>query len=299
MRSAISILIVFLAFLPQETCFSQSGSSLAAKEDSLKSLASEIRNSGKDDLRNALNEKYLLLLKGTLNLAGSFQYPFDSLRTIAKISSPDGKFRIYNWNLPQHDGTNKYFCLLQIKEKKQFRILQLTDVSDTLPDPEHRILASGKWYGALYYRILANKAGGKIYYTLLAWDGCTSLKYQKIIDVLTFDSIGNPVFGAKIFKKYHDGKNVRVLFGYSSSTAMALKYSRQEIATGNKKWDPGKKAFIYEKKTAWLIVFDQLGPLPDSNETGASYDVPVGENSDGFLFSDGCWNFIQNITAHD
>jgi hypothetical protein len=299
MRSAIPILIVYLVSLMPLQGIPQRGSPLPEKEDSLKMLAREIRNSGKDDLRSVLNKKYLLLLRRTLALPGSFKYPFDSLTTIARISSPDGKFRLYNWNVPQNDGTNQYFCLLQIKEKKQERVVMLADVSDTLPDPEHRILSSGNWYGALYYRILVNKGRDKIFYTLLGWDGCTSVKYQKIIDVMTFDGSGDPVFGAGIFRKFRDGMNVRVLFEYSSSAAMALRYSRQEIPTGNRKWDPGKKMFIAEKRLAWLIVFDQLGSLPDSGEAGPSYNVPIGENFDGFLFGDGCWNFIQNIQARD
>lgn len=268
-------------------------------EDTLKSLALEVRNAQDDSLKSALNKRYHDLLNATLALPGSFDYPFDSLKTIAKIYSPDRQFRIYNWNLPKSDGTNSYFFMIQVKDKKKIRLLEMTDVSDTLKNPELRILSGRKWYGALYYKILAERSGSKTYYTLFGWDGCSTSMYQKLIDVLTFDSRGNPVFGSRIFRKYADGRNVRVIFQYSSQSTMLLKYTEQTIETGKKTWNKSRKAYEPERRSVKMIIFDQLGALQEPQEGQPVYNVPVGENYDGFLFGNGAWNYVRNIAARN
>ena len=294
-RNAIFVFLFGLTvWLPS---YAQKKRALHEIEDSLRLISTEIRKTDNDSLKILLNDHYLTLLKETLIFPATFNYPFDSLKTIGKIYSPDKKFRIYNWNLPKSDGTNKYFCLIQVKNKKKNKVIELSDASSSINDPEFRILVSGKWYGALYYKILMNKSGNKVYYSLLGWDGCNSLMFQKVIDVLTFDGQGNPVFGAKIFRKYHNGNNVRVIFTYSSYATMVLRFDQQTIPTGNKKWNPGRKAYDYENRNVWMIVCDQLGPLLEPQEGQPVYNVPLGENLDGFLFENGNWNFIQNISA--
>jgi hypothetical protein len=290
-------ILLLLLTISGFSCHSQKNKMLAGLEDSLRLLSAEIRKSGDDSVRTRLNDRYLATLKGILNSEESFHYSFDSLTTIAKLYSPDKKFRIYNWNLPDNKGGNKYFCLIQTRDEKNVKVIELRDVSDSLTSAENSVLAGNRWYGGLYYRILRNVSGDRVYYTLLGWDGCNSQFYQKLIDVLTFDDKGIPVFGANIFKNYGEGHNTRILFRYSSQSAMLLKYDRQVVQTGRKNWDPKKKSFIIEKKPAWVIVFDQLGPLTEPREGQPVYNVPLGENYDGFLFENGVWNYVRNILA--
>ena len=297
MYSRNAILTLLFGLFIWFPSLAQKKHTVLAIEDSLRLLAAEIRKTDKDSLKTELNDQFLMLLKNNLTLPATFNHPFNTLQTIGKIYSPDKKFRIYNWNLPQSDGTNKYFCLIQVKDKKKITLIELTDVSDSLNDPEFRVLVSGKWYGTLYYKIVMNKTGSKVYYTLLGWNGCNSYKFQKIVDVLTFDSHGNPVFGAKIFRKYNNGKNLRVIFTYSSHSTMILRFDQQTILTGKKEWNSRRKAYDYEKRNVMMIVCDQLGPLLEPQEGQPVYNVPLGENFDGFLFENGNWNFIRNISA--
>lgn len=290
------ILFIVLVLFVGSPSFAQKKHAISAMEDSLCKLATRIRQTDNDSLKGLLNDRYLHLLRETLSLPATFNYPFDSLKTIGKIYSPDKKFRMYNWNLPLHDGTNKYFCLVQVTGRKKNQVMELADVSDSLNDPEFRVLVSGKWFGSLYYKILMNQAGSKVFYTLLGWEGCSSLMFRKVIDVLTFDTRGNPVFGAKIFRKYNQGKNVRVMFSYSSQSTMILRFDQQTIQAGKKKWNPAKKAYDQKRETTWMIVCDQLGALTEPQEGQPVYNVPVGENFDGFIFDSGNWNFIQNIS---
>ena len=296
-RNALfSCLFSFLCWFPS---YAQKKHTVPVIEDSLRSIAAEIRKAESDSLKIALNNHYLTLLKKTLTSPATFNDTFDSLTTIGKIYSPDKSFRMYNWNLPKNDGTNMYFCLIQVKDKKKTRVMELSDVSDSLNDPDIRVLFSGKWYGALYYKILMNKVGSKVYYSLLGWDGNNSRMHQKIIDVLTFDGRRDPVFGAKIFRKYHTGANVRVIFTYSSSATMILKFDQQTILTDQKKWNGKKNVFEHEKRNVWMIVCDQLGPLLEAQDGQPVYNVPLGDNFDGFVFENGNWNFIQNISAQN
>ena len=99
-------------------------------------------------------------------------------------------FRIYNWNLPIANGSNLYFCFLQIPEKSSkntFRIIELRDLSDSIPDPEHSaLIRPSNWYGALYYKIIPERSGTGMIYTLLGWEGTSLSEMQKIIEILSF-----------------------------------------------------------------------------------------------------------------
>jgi hypothetical protein len=292
-----SSLLIFLLISLLSTASAGKRDPITVLEDSLQKKAKQIRVVTDDKGRLVMNQQFLKLLKEGLNLRGSFDYPFDSLKTIAKLYSPDKTFRIYNWNLPMSDGTNSYFCLIQMKEKKKVRLIELYDVGDTLKNPETTLLTGRKWFGALYYKIIATTLGSRTYYTLLGWNGLNPQVYRKLIEVLTFDGNRNPLFGARIFPKYQGGKNVRVLFSYSSQTTMVLRYEQQSVTTGKKQWDSNKKRFESEERSPWMILFDQLAPLTEPQEGQPSSNIPLGENLDGFYFENGNWIYLQNISA--
>ena len=86
----------------------------------------------------------------TLQLPGSFDYPFDPLSNMGKITSQDQKIRIYTWNLPCNDGTNTYYGFLQYKTgQKTISVLfnlttQACDNQQILAWPS---LPPDNWYG--------------------------------------------------------------------------------------------------------------------------------------------------------
>jgi hypothetical protein len=96
----------------------QKNASFAVIEDSLSSIQHKIQKTNNDSIRQSLNELFKSRLKIAISLPGSFFYPFDSLKKVAKIMSSDKKFRIYNWNCPDNNGSDKYFCFLQIPLNK-------------------------------------------------------------------------------------------------------------------------------------------------------------------------------------
>jgi len=258
-------------------------------EDSLAQLSKQIRNAGNDSSRILLTDRFSELLRATLSIPGSFSYPFDSLRSISKLVSLDKKFRIYNWNLPLTDGSNKYFCFIQVPGTKlnQKQVLELKDRSDSIKDPEFEIGDANNWYGALYYRILPLGIGNHTIYTLLGWDGISPTVNQKLIEVLTFDLKGNPKFGAKIFRDYLKGPRSRIIFRYSASASMLLRPDEQYIKNGKT-----------VKKTR-MIVCDRLVPLEAKLEGQTDFYIPASDVFDGFIFINGTWKFIRDVEGRN
>ena len=256
-------------------------------QDSLSFLCRKIYNSKTDTDKHKYNQEFLSTFERALNSANSFEFAFDSLKKdIAILKSPDEKFRVINWNIPKSDGTQEYYGFIQekytqIRAKGFFRkehietmqLYPLIDKSDEIKKPENTISDNKKWYGMGYYKIIQKKTKSKTYYTLLAWDGNDKYTSKKIIDVLTFDNNGTPRFGADIFvmqKKYPK----RIIFEYSSTCSMSLKYS--------------------EKKDS--IVFDHLAPTEPRLE--GQFQYYCGDMSyDGFGFKHGKWNYGMDLNA--
>jgi hypothetical protein len=280
------IFIVLLIF--QYTfSFSQELSYLQIAEDSLKKLGKIIIKSDTDFIKYNANEKLQTLLETALMSSDkAFDYPFDSLKTIARLTSDDKKFRILVWNLRKSDGTYDYFGFAQVWSDKEnkYILFPLKDSRDKIKKPEDQLLDNNNWYGAQYYKIIYNKYGRKKYYTLLGWDGNDNITQKKIIDVITFNSKDKPIFGADIFK--YDKKRVkRVIFEYSKTVSMSLKYDKQNI--------------LDNKKKKMMIVFDRLSPLDPKLEGQYQYYYPETNIFDAFIFKSGKWNYVKDVDARN
>lgn len=275
---------LFLLFILSIRVFSQKNEDFIKAEDSLKKLGGLILNGENDFIKYAANEKFLTLLESTLLKENSFEYPFDSLIMIARLVSSDNKFRIFNWNLKKADNTYEYFGIIQVwnEKQKKYYIFPLTDNSDKITKSETQTLDCQNWYGAHYYKIIYNKSGGKKYYTLLGWDGNDLLTQKKIIDVLTFNSGDKPLFGASIFK-YNKKTQKRVIFEYSATTSMSLKYDKQYMLHG--------------KRPRKMIVFDRLAPSDPNLEGQYQFYFPETNIFDAFIFRMGKWAMLKDIDA--
>jgi hypothetical protein len=280
--------------------FPQVRSDIKQMEDSLMFLSVKVQKADNDSVKLFCNNWFRETLYRTLLMRGSFDYPFDSIKTIAKLMSPDKQFRIYNWNLPKGDGTNIYFGFIQSnpKENPEYAIYDLVDFSDSISQPETSLLDNHSWFGALYYKIILTTFKNQRFYTLLGWDGVNVQLNQKIIDVLFFDSSMHPHFGAKIFRNFGNDQMYRVLFRYSSSVSMVLNYDEQYLIK-NKKWNPGKKQFDSEMEKTRMIVCDELIPLDPLFDGQFEYYVPSSEVFNGFVFSNGTWNYNKNIEVRN
>ena len=299
-RRTSQITIIFFLLLSARFSSAQVRKDIEQMEDSLKFLSEKIQKAGNDSVRLFFNNQFHETLYRTLLLEGSFDYPFDSLKTIAKLTSPDKKFRIYNWNLPKGDDTNIYFGFIQLnpKGKPDHAVYDLTDHSDSIPQPEMALLDDHSWFGALYYKIIVTTFNNQKFYTLLGLDRLNSQLTQKIIEILFFDKSNQPHFGAKIFRNYGNDLVCRVLFKYSSSASMVLTYDDQYLIK-NKKWNSSKNQFEIDREKVSMIVCDELIPLDPQFEGQYEYYVPSSEVFNGFVFNAGSWSFYQNVDVRN
>ena len=76
--------------------------------------------------------------------------------------------------------------------------MELQDVSKILEYPE-RSFKKGMWFGAIYYQMIEHKVSNNKIYTLIGWNAEWAWQ-QKVIDILFFDSRGEPVFGKLMFR---------------------------------------------------------------------------------------------------
>ncbi len=286
---------------------------LSDYEDTLKILSQKIMFSDYDFEKYEANEKMLVLFEDALLLPKSYEYSFDSLKYVSRLKSPDNSFKIYTWLLNKEDGTYEYFGIIHKKEdKNNYKIYQLIDNSANIESPETKTLYADNWYGALYYDIIYKKHNDKKFYTLLGWHGKNRTSTQKLIDILTFTgSKSKPTFGYTVFKNYNKMAK-RVIFEYSATTSMVLRYERQYIdnvvKTNKKRKESNRKVIRNElkKEQSYMIVFDRLSPInPRTHmesptlEGEFQYYVPETNIHDAFLFQNGKWVFVKDIDARN
>lgn len=213
-----------------------------ALQDSLIKIANLTLSSVGKDKKLSENGRFVKTLIGALKINNSFNYPFDSLKTVSVIKSPDQSFRILSWYLPLDDGTYRFYGTIQMNTSGgALKLYPLIDQTENIGDL-NQITDNQKWLGARYYEIIPVSAPGKLpYYVLLGWKGNNQNSTKKIIEILSFDKdkvlFGAPVFDGSLFKD----KN-RIIFEYNKQNAMMLK----------------------SDKKAGMIVYDHLIPFEPS-----------------------------------
>jgi hypothetical protein len=280
--------------------FGQAKQELGEAEDLLELLAGKILKAENDSSRLVLNQQFKNILYQDLMQEGSFDYPYDSVRSLTKLTSPDKKFRIYNWNLPNGNGSNIYYGFIQLKTKgnREPVIYCLTDHSDSIPEPGFVKSDHNSWYGCRYYKIIMTTYKSKVYYTLLGWDGFSQNISQKIIDILWFDEHDRPFFGADIFRNTGNDHLKRIFFKYSATSSMILAYDEQ-VLKKNTEWNASKKQYESEDNRTKMIVCDELIPMEPQLEGMYEYYIPSSEVYNGFVFEEGFWYLYRNVDVRN
>ena len=196
--------------------FSQDSLILKQAEQKLKTLGDVIiSDSSKKDRVESLY-KFNSLIEKTLSIENSFDYLFDSVKTLSKIKSPDNRFNIYTWTYFDDQKNYKHFGFIQFKSKK---ILKLIDKSNKINKPSNKILSPSNWFGMFYYNIIKKNQ----VYILLGWNGYDRYSSKKIIEPMYIDKGEKVFFGKKIFKGKYES-NYRIIFHYSDLQAIKLNY---------------------------------------------------------------------------
>jgi hypothetical protein len=203
------LLITFILYSPL-LVFSQLNQAANEKlknyEDSLVILGRDFIHNENDVERKNANYTFIKTLVSALKTPDSFNYNFDSLKTISILNSPDNKFRIFSWPLMNQDGSYRFYGAIQMNSSS-LQLFPLEDYTAYIKSPEDTIGNHKTWYGAQYYQIIPVNAKNQ-YYVLLGWKGNTIKTTKKVID--------------------KQQKKSRVVFEYSRQASMLLRFVPEE-----------------------------------------------------------------------
>ena len=242
-------------------------------QDSLKAKLDIIQNGIDENEKLLANQEFVNILKRTLKLKISFDFAFDSLKSISILQSPDNYFKIYNWFIENDDNTYRFYAMIQFKNTKN-DVIFLNDNSDDILNVEQAELSSDNWYGCLYYNIIKNKA--KKSYTIIGWDGNNEFSTKKIIDVIRFNRYNNIKFGAPIFKDDKQKSKKRVIIEYNNQSPVSVQFN----------------------KKSKQIIFNNLVPQKKELEGIKAYYVPDG-SFNAYEYKKAKWWLIKEIDARN
>jgi len=270
-NSLLTIIFLFLCC----HCFAQHSDEssrlkqLHIYEDSLVDLGKKFINDDNDLERKNANYVFIKTLVSALKVPNSFLYPFDSVKSISILNSPDNRFRILSWHIVNEDGSYRFYGTIQINTGGNLQMYPLEDYSPILKNPEDSVTDNRKWYGAQYYKIIPVYSP-ELYYVLIGWKGNTIKSTKKVIDVLSFKN-NKPVLGLPVFDG--NGKTrKRVVFEYTRQASMLLRYVPEQN----------------------LIVFDHLSP-PDPKLKTQHDTYGPDMSYDGYRLKNGRWQYVQDL----
>jgi hypothetical protein len=247
--------------------------SLKIWQDSLKKLSERVAHGEIGPERYNANYTLIKTLVSALKSPHSFQYGFDSLKSISITQSADGRFRLFTWHVLNDDGSYRYYGTIQMNSTDdKLKLYPLIDYTPNLKHPTDTITTNDQWYGAQYYKIIPVTTDASTpYYILLGWKGNTIKTTKKIIDILYFKD-NKAYFGMPIFSGGNYANKKRIIFEYTSSSTMMLNYLPEQE----------------------LIVFDHLAPK-DEKLVGKPEFYGPDMSYDGFKLAHGQCKFIQDI----
>lgn len=242
---------------------------LIGLEDTLGVLGYAIVNDSVESERFAACKVFITTLVRALKIENSYKYPFDQLKMVSILAPPDSSFRIFTWQLFVNDSTYRYYGSIQVNSKT-LKLFPLIDRSFEMTEfPSFEALPPDRWYGALYYglRQFDTKQGRK--YLLLGYDSYAFFEKRKLIDVLSFDKEGKPVFGADVFEKETPKPQFRNYIQYSAEAQVRLNWDEQ-----------------YQ-----MILQDHLIPWDSPFGRGTTM-VPDG-SYEGYKLEKGKWKYLE------
>ena len=243
------------------------------KQDTLNSLSLGLNKDSFQAVRMKADSQFTRVLVRALQTPHSFYFPFDSLLGISKLYAPDSSFRIFTWNLSYDDYYHRQRGTIQLRTKDgTLKMYPLRDVSEFIDNPIDSARDRLNWIGAYYYNMIRTQYAGKNYYTLFGFDPNGPMSSVKWIDVLHFNSKGDPVFGGPFFSFEEDSipkktqhryqlefkKDAQVLVNYIKDLNMILvDHLVSENNDPDNKWtyipDGDQEGFVW-KKGKWIHI---------------------------------------------
>ena len=244
-------------------------------EDSMIITSDSMYDSFIPDDHIVYSERFVRQLVRALKIPNSYLYPFDKLKDkINIIYSDDNGFRIFNWAVVAGVLTKHYYGAIQMPGEK-LKLYGLHDYTEEVgKGAEDSILTNGKWFGAIYYRIMAHEVEGHKVYTLFGLNESSPVSNRKVLDPLTIDehgvTFGAPIFGV-VSENFPQRRVNRFILEYKKGTQVSMN------------WDEEKQ----------VVVFDKL--VSQMNDPHRKYTfVPSGEY-DGFKWDNDNWKYLRGL----
>lgn len=250
---------------------------LRRAEDTLKHQSYKMVNATRAAERFLADSAFIRTLVRTLKAPHSFDYAFDSLKSVSRIYSPDSTFRIFTWQFMRDETYFRQRGAIQMRTADgSLKLFPLIDMSEFFENPVDSLRDNFNWVGAIYYNIIRKVHNNKPYYTLFGYDENNFRSTRKWMEVLTFNEQGQPQFGGRYFVYPQDGiKPAQPAFRF------LLEYKKDGGARIN--YDPELD----------LVVFDHL--ISESKDNTKKYTLVPDGDFEGFRWKDGQWVYVAKI----
>ena len=250
---------------------------LQAMEDSLKYYAKQMVFAQDASGRFYADSVFIKNFVKALKTPYSFYYPFDSLKTISKLYAPDSSFRIFTWQIEMDESYFRQFGALQLHSNDgSLKLIPLFDQSDYSSIPTDSVRSFNNWIGAIYFQVVMKEFNHKKYYTLIGFDDNDFVSTKKWVEVLTFDSNMQPVFGGPFFDYKADATKPP-----QPAARFCLEYKKD-----------AKARIVYDPELD-MIIFDHL--ISESNEDNKKYTLIPDGDYEGFKWVNGKWVHVDKI----
>ncbi|MDB5198708.1 MAG: hypothetical protein JWO92_671 [Chitinophagaceae bacterium] len=248
---------------------------LQKKEDSLKVLSLKIIQGRTAGDRFLADSEFTKIFVRALKVKNSFQYSFDSLLTISRLSPPGSSFKIFTWQMVINDNVVRQHGAIQMRTAdgslKLFPLIDKSDVTNKMADT---IGNNFGWMGAVYYKLIQTQAGGKNYYTLLGYDENNIRSNKKIIEVLSFEN-DQPIFGGFYFN-FSDNASLK-----QNPARLILEYKKN-----------ASPRLVYDDDQD-IIIYEHL--VSETEETQKKYTYIGDGDYEGLKWKDGKWVHIDKV----
>jgi hypothetical protein len=297
---------------------------LAELERHLAPIAQDVLRNPDYSRKLAQNQRLQDYLKRILQREDSYNYGFDSLVTISRQYPADQSFRIFTWQVVQHDTAHNlrehlYFGFVQRKYVRrdgttEIIVIPLEDNVNWHPRIEAEEHTNKNWLGCLYYKpayadygVLSydgqyqqlTGTGRPVrlpirYYILLGYNGNDIASNLKVVDVISFDERDSAKvrFGAPIFTISSAVQKYRLVFKYSDNSPFSL---NQRLVLARKGGS----------KKKMMIVFDHLA-APTNTAPTRMYSMGTDGTQDAIAWVNrvndmrkGFFLLLLNVTPYE
>lgn len=301
-----TILIIVCGFISMKV-LSQKSKPLSASqlgeimliEKKMQRIGTQFLTDTSQDVRVKGARDFVKLLIEAMKVENSFQYKFDSLPYLAKVTSEDSSFKIYTFQVHLKNFTFRHYGCIQLNRPK-IKIIPLRDFSDTFPVTPQSTITSNNWLGAVYYRILTKKVNNKTIYFLFGFDQNDILSDKKYIEPMWIEKDSIAKFGMPIFEKTQIDSFPEPPKKFMSPTAQRLPPVKTTKTFYRYVLEYRKNSNVSLKydKSKDLITHDHTPPLDGKTKDIGFIRVPDG-TYEGIKWVKDKWIWVDYVKLAD